>query len=335
MSFSPTVSAPSLADLLGPALPRVLADCRPHTGVPLVTERVSGGNVAHVFSVRGPADRVIIKIRREHFARIPSLRTDPALIGDERRLLELYHARVPGVFPRILAFHDDTHTMVLSDVFPDGRTYHQHLIERSATVGEMARLGRTLRRVHQATRDARLPQRQHRDPRFPTYLRDFALRCLGNPAVDAACAELAARPDRQLVLGDLAPKNISITETRLGLCDLDNAHHSWPLYDLAYFAGHLLIHHLTRPRDLPTLVTALLMGYQGKRTLTRPDAALAATVAAGVVLYRLGDGVVPYAHRQPAALADRYHERTRTLLDHGPFTLQDLVHAAQPGTVPA
>ncbi|MER6408991.1 aminoglycoside phosphotransferase family protein [Streptomyces viridosporus] len=335
MNASPTVSPPSLDDLLGQALPRVLADCRLHTGVPLVIERVSGGNVAHVFSVRGPASRVIIKIRREHFARIPSLRADPALIGAERRLLELYHAAAPGVFPRVLAFHDDTHAMVLSDVFPDGRTYHQHLLERSATVGEIARLGRTLRRIHQATRDARAPQRQALDPRFPAYQRDFALRSLGHPALDAACVEMADRPEGQLVLGDLAPKNISLTGARIGLCDLDNAHHGWPLYDLGYFAGHLLIHHLSRPHELPALVTALLMGYQGKRTLTRSDAALTATVAAGVVLYRLGNGVVPYSLGQPTALADRYRGRTRTLLDHGPLTLQDLVRAAQPGTVPA
>ncbi|WP_221354644.1 phosphotransferase family protein [Streptomyces beigongshangae] len=332
MSASPTVSPPSLADLLGQALTRVLADCRPHTGVPLVTERVSGGNVAHVFSVRGPAGRVIIKIRREHFARIPSLRADPALIGDERRLLALYHAAAPGVFPRVLAFHDDTHAMVLSDVFPDGRTYHQHLTERSATVREMARLGRALRRVHQATRDAHAPQRQHLDPRFPAYRRDFALRSLGHPALDAACAEMAGRPEHQLVLGDLAPKNISITDARIGLCDLDNAHHGWPLYDLGYFAGHLLIHHLNRPRELPALLTALLTGYDGERTLTRPDAALAATVAAGIVLYRLGDSVVPYSAGQPAALADRYRGRARALLDHGTLTLQDLVRAAQPKT---
>ncbi|WP_367435219.1 phosphotransferase enzyme family protein [Streptomyces celluloflavus] len=335
MISSTTAPLPSPSDLLGPALPRVLADCRPHTGTPLVIERASGGNVAHVFSVRGPAGRVIIKIRREYFARIPYLRTDPALIGDECRLLELYHAAAPDVFPRVLAFHDDAHAMVLSHVFPDGRTYHQHLIERSATAGEMARLGRTLRSVHQATRDARPPHRPVPDPRFPVYQRDFALRSPRHPALDAACAEMADHPDRQLILGDLAPKNISLTGVRIGLCDLDNAHHGWPLYDLGYFAAHLLIHHLTRPHELPALVTALLMGYQGKRPLTRQDATLAATVAAGVVLYRLGDSVVLYPLGQPAALVDRYHERTRTLLDHGPLTLKDLVRAAQPGTIPA
>jgi Ser/Thr protein kinase RdoA (MazF antagonist) len=224
--------------------------------------------------------------------------------------------------------------MVLSDVFPDGRTYHRHLIERSATTSEMMRLGRTLRRVHQATRDARRSQTSD-DPRFPAYQADFALRSPRHAALDAACAEMAGRPDRQLVLGDLAPKNISITDGQIGLCDLDNAHHGWPLYDLGYFAGHLLIHHLTRPHVLPALVAALLKGYQGTQALTRPDAVLTATVAAGVVLYRLGNGVVPYSLGQPTTLADRYLGRTRTLLDHGPLTLQDLVRAAQPGTVPA
>ncbi|MFJ3673402.1 phosphotransferase [Streptomyces sp. NPDC090106] len=325
---------PSLADLLGEDLPHILADCRPHTGVPLSVEHVSGGNVAHVFAVRGPAGRVIIKIRRERYARIPSLRADPALIGDEYRLLELYHSAAPGVFPRVLAFHDATHTMVLSDVFPDGRTYHQHLRERSATTGEMTRLGRTLRHIHRATRDARPPERKKLDPRFPLYQRDFALRSPRHPALDAACTEMAGRPERQLVLGDLAPKNISLTDARIGLCDLDNAHHGWPLYDLGYFTGHLLIHHLARPHELPTLVPALLTGYLDGQALTQPDAALTATVAAGAALYRLGHSIVPYALGQPAALAHRFRKRTLTLLDHGPLTLQDLIRAAQPGTAP-
>ncbi|MER5887797.1 aminoglycoside phosphotransferase family protein [Streptomyces sp. NPDC001941] len=332
MSAPTLPSLPTLEDLLGPDVPRVLADCLPHTGTPHTIERITGGNVAHVFAVRGPARRVIIKIRREHFARIPALRSDPALITRERHLLQHYHAAAPGILPRVLAFHPAAHTLVLSDVFPHQRTYHQHLQTHNATPAQMTRLGRALRRIHRAGHNIPLPQPQP-DPRFPLYQHDFALRSLSHPTVDAALAQMATRPGHQLIHGDLAPKNISITPARIGLCDLDNAHHGWPLYDIGYFTAHLLIHHLSQPAQLRALLTALLLAYQAGKPLTRADAELTATVAAAVVLYRLGTSTTPYPLDQPAPLTDHYRDQTHTLLDHGPVTFKDLLHAARTGTV--
>src|SRR5690606_24539578 len=113
-----STSLPALSTLLGDALPTVLADCLPRTGEGVTIERVTGGNVSHVFRVRGHLGKAIIKVRTDTFARIPQLHTDPALIADERRALDLYGTVAPGHFPQVLGFHDTLHTMVLSDVFP-------------------------------------------------------------------------------------------------------------------------------------------------------------------------------------------------------------------------
>ncbi|MFE4664595.1 phosphotransferase family protein [Streptomyces sp. NPDC056716] len=326
---APGRQPPSLPALLGPALGEVLGGCRRHTGPLRTVRRLTGGNVAHVFRLRGTHASVIVKIRRERFARIPQLRTEPALIADEHRALGVYTNAVPGVFPTVLAFHRDAHALVLTDVFPGGRNYQERLSRRPATVAEMTRLGRTLRTVHHATRHIGTQIRSQGDTWFREHTFDFCLRAAGHPALDRACEQMPAQRGQQLVLGDLAPKNLALTALHTTLCDLDNVHRGWPLFDLAYFTAHLLIHHLNRPRRLPGLVQALNAGYLGTTTLTCTEQHLAATVTAGVVLYRLANRLVPYPLNQPPRSVGRYRARVLGLLDAGTFTTHDLVQAAR------
>ncbi|WP_331744711.1 aminoglycoside phosphotransferase family protein (plasmid) [Streptomyces sp. NBC_01136] len=326
---SPVIPLPSLSDLLGPALPDLLTACRRHVGLITGTERVHGGNVSHVFRIRGDHTSVILKVRRDRYARIPTLRTDPTLIDDERRALEVYGRVEPSVLPQVLGFHDQAHAMILADVFPDGRSYHEHLAERPATPEEMTRLGRTLRRIHHATRDTDTDFRAHTEQWFRERSFLFCLRATSHDVLAQACEELAALPHQQLVLGDLAPKNLSLAAGTVALCDLDNVHRGWPLYDVAYFLAHLLIHHLSQPEHLRTLVPALLTAYfdaPPTQRLPAADALLMAKVVAGVVLYRL-DETVPYPLPVPAVLADRYRARVLRLLDTAAFTVQELVQA--------
>jgi hypothetical protein len=321
---------PDLAHLLGDALPAVLADCERQVGAISRVERAVGGNVSHVFRLHAANGSIIVKIRSDRFARIPTLTTDPTLIADERHALVIYGDRVPGVFPQVITFHPDAHAMILSDIFPDHRTYHEHLTDRAATVEEMGRLGRTLRRVHALTRDVAVQIRSQGDAWFREHTFDFCLRFTGHPVLTQACRDMAAHPVQQLVLGDLAPKNLSLAGGGVAICDLDNVHRGWPGYDLAYILAHLLLHHLRWPQPLPDLAAALLAGYHG-RPLRDPAGAeelLLATVTAGVLCYRLASTTVPYPLAGKPGLADQFHRRVLSLLDADAATVPELIRAA-------
>ncbi|MFD9562207.1 phosphotransferase [Streptomyces sp. NPDC059994] len=326
MTLSPLPPLPSLPMLLGQHQDAVLADCRSRTGDIRAIQRLTGGNVSHVFRAHGGRGTAIIKVRQDRFARIPSLETDPALIADERRALRLYADAAPGHFPHVLGFHRQAHAMVLTDVFSDGLNYHQHLARRPATPEEMTRLGRALRAIHQATRNIRTQIRSQGDAWFREHTFDYCLRAHGHETLNAACEQMAAQPGQQLILGDLAPKNMSLNGG-VALCDLDNVHRGWPLYDVGYVLAHLLIHHLACPDTLRTLVPALLRGYFGAEEPDETQTRLMATVTAGVILYRLAPSLVPYPLNQPAALTDRYRDRTRELLDSPPLTVPILLRA--------
>ncbi|MFD9007896.1 hypothetical protein [Streptomyces sp. NPDC059552] len=323
----PATALPTPAGLLGDALPGVLADCRAHVGPVTGISRLTGGNVSHVFRVEGPRGSVVLKVRTAVFARIPSLRTDPAYIADERRALDVYGALLPSMFPRVLAFHPQAHAMVMTDVFEDRRTYEDHLRERPATADELVRLGAAVRRIHEATAGVRVAIRSQGDVWFREHTFDFCLRGSGHPALERACEELRTQEPQQLVLGDLAPKNLSLAGGRVVLCDLDNVHLSRPVFDVGYLLAHLLIHHVPRPDHLPALAHTLLGAYGRGRPPGPREAALLAAVAAGVVLYRLDNVRVPYDLGLRAEQRAQLRETVIRLLDQGAFAPQELAVA--------
>ncbi|MFJ1936780.1 phosphotransferase family protein [Kitasatospora sp. NPDC088160] len=330
LSFTTDGTAPDLAAVLGSHLDRVLDACRPHTGRLAHVEACTGGNVSHVFRVHGEAGRVIVKVRGRQFAGIAHITTDPALIAVERRALALHHGLLPELFPEVLAFAPEAHAMVMTDVFPDGRTWREHLDERAATAEECTRLGRALARIHQAT--AGLPPLRDGDgdDRFRAeHAYGYCLRAAGHRALDEACRRLDALPGRQLVLGDACPKNLSLADGRTAFVDLDNVHTGAPLFDVGYLLAHLVLHHATRSAAQRWLAAAFLDAY----TLPAPGRPwqqddLLATVTAGVLLYRLEARAVPYPLSAPLETADQLRRRLRHLLDTGPFTVPDLLDAA-------
>ncbi|MFJ4741145.1 phosphotransferase family protein [Streptomyces sp. NPDC088775] len=330
LPFIPGRTAPGLGAVLGPHLHHVLAACRPHTGHPTSVEECTGGNVAHVLRVRGEAGNVIVKIRGHRFARIKHITTDPALIAVEHRALTLHHGLLPDLFPQALVFLPEAHAMVMTDVFPDGRPWREHLDKRAAIAEECTRLGTALTRIHHAT--AGLPPLRDGDGDDlfrAEHAYGYCLRSAGHRVLDEACRRLDALPGRQLVLGDACPKNLSLAAGRTAFVDLDNVHTGAPLFDLGYLLAHLVLHHITRPGLLHPLATAFLDAYTLPGT-ARPwrDDDLLAAVTAGVLLYRLEARTVPYPATAPPAAAGRQRHILRRLLDAGPFTVLDLLDAA-------
>ncbi|MYT82408.1 Phosphotransferase enzyme family protein [Streptomyces sp. MnatMP-M77] len=321
----------SLNALLGPHLRPVLAACRLHTGRPTLVEACTGGNVSHVFRVTGNRGSVIVKVRGRRFARLAHIATDPALIAVEHRALTLHHRLLPDLFPKVLAFLPAAHAMVMTDVFPDGRSWREHLDQRPATAEECTRLGTALSRVHHATTGLPPLRDGDGDDRFRAeHAYGYSLRAAEHRALDEACRHLDALPGQQLILGDTCPKNLSLASGRTAFVDLETVHTGAPLFDLGYLLAHLVLHHITRPEHLRPLATAFLDAHRlpGPPRPWRSDSLLA-TVAAGILLYRLEARTVPYPPTAPPGAAARLRRRVRQLLDDGPFTVQDVLEAAE------
>ncbi|MER5557082.1 phosphotransferase [Streptomyces sp. NPDC002506] len=138
----------------------------------------------------------------------------------------------------------------------------EHLGQRAATVEECTRLGTALTRIHHATTG--LPPLRDGDGDdlcSVEHAYGYCLRACGHHALDEACRRLEALPGRQLILGDVCPKNLSLAAGRTAFVDLDNVHTGAPLFDLAYLLAHLVLHHAARPEFLHALAAAFLDTY--------------------------------------------------------------------------
>ncbi|MFJ5229363.1 phosphotransferase [Kitasatospora sp. NPDC088391] len=326
---SAVLATPDLDQVLGPHLFPVLEKCRPHTGRLTHVEACTGGNVSHVHRVHGEEGSVVVKVRGYRFARMP-IATDPALIAFEHRALTLHHRLLPDLFPQVLAFLPDAHAMVLSDVFPDRRTWREHLDQRCATAEECTRLGTALARVHRATGGLPPLREGDGDDLFRAeHAYGHCLRAAGHRALDEACRRLDALPGRQLVLGDVCPKNLSLAEGRTAIVDLDNVHHGAPLFDVGYLLAHLVLHHLARPAHLQPLAAALLDAYTARAAGWWRGDDLLAAVTAGVLLYRLEARTVPYPPTAPPATAEKVRHGLLRLLGAQPFTVPELLETVR------
>ncbi|MGQ0777544.1 MAG: hypothetical protein ACT4NY_24565 [Pseudonocardiales bacterium] len=107
-----------------------------------------------------------------------------------------------------------------------------------------------------------------------------------------------------------------------------HVHRNAPRYDVAYLLAHVLLHHLRWPTHAPALTAALLDAYaNATREPTRhwADDPLMATVAAGVILYRLAAHITPYPPTASPVVREQYHGQVIRLLNTGRFTVPDLL----------
>ncbi|MEU0545076.1 phosphotransferase [Nocardia sp. NPDC005978] len=288
---------------------RLMTICAAHVGTECSVARIAGGNVSHVFRVTGGNSTAILKIRGSRFSGIPDQVTDPALIACEVRALSIYHGAAPNIFPEVLEFRPELNAMIMTDIFCDRMNYQDHLLQRPALPGELSRLGAALRTVHDATADAgaRVRPDLTDDQRFRDFSLEYVLERHGHPALLATSAALKRQPRQQLILGDLAPKNLSLAGGRVAMCDLDNVHLGYPMFDVGYLLAHIMLHHIDRPVDQRLLTTAFLDAYFGGSGISDDDYAIVGHVAAGTALYRLS-GTVPY----PAVVAPEFELRVRS-----------------------
>ncbi|WP_434444262.1 phosphotransferase family protein [Lentzea sp. E54] len=295
--------------------PALLDLCAPHVGGVQDVEELAGGNVSHVYRVRGPRGVVILKVRGSWFARIPDVPTDPALIGVERAALAVFGAAVPDVFPEVLEFDEERHALVLSEIFPAGGSFEDALRLGPATPAQARRLGEVLGDVHAATRSITTPIRPDGDLAFRDHQLWYCLESSGHPALLECSAHLKSLPDNDLVLGDVAPKNMSVSADRVAICDLDTVHRGSHWYDVTFVLAHLLLHHLRAPKAFRPLSAEFLAGYRSRNSLPELAASIRTRLVIGFCLYRLVNELVPYRLELNAAQRAAWRERFLVVLD--------------------
>jgi Ser/Thr protein kinase RdoA (MazF antagonist) len=100
---------------------------------------------------------------------------------------------------------------------------------------------------------------------------------------------------RQLILGDLSPKNIGVDNSgKVHICDLENVHIGNAVFDLGFLVGHFLIHTLRDADRASSLLESLLGGYSSVRFTMDTGGEILKRIVLGTILYRLDNQIIPY-----------------------------------------
>lgn len=277
------------------------------------------GGVAHqVFQIRSGDKRYYLKIRGDRFASVPEIICNPADIVLEYRALTAFHQVSPDNFPQVLAFDEDRHYLILSDAMPNGEKLENLFLEEKVTPLMLFNFGRTLSKIHTSSSSCRDSVRPGSDSGYYQTVLGHRFGYRHNSVLDEMVQTLSDLDNKQLILGDVAPKNIGVSDDgkRFIFFDLETAHQGDAIFDYAYFLGHILIHSLASADSASSNVNSYSQGY-GQHDF---DDLLIKRLALGTILYRLRS-VIPYPTQLDANRTVTVEKRIESLL---PYDLDQL-----------
>ncbi len=251
---------------------------------------VSNGVSHYVYKITTDKDNFFLKIRENHFSRLPEIAIRPEDIKSEYKALTIYESFMPNNFPQIVSFSDQKHYLITTDATFNGMLFQETLISGDAT-GEMVyNLGSTLKEIHTSTAAYTDDIREEGDSTHYDLKLLHRFEFAKNDGLDEVVEKLK-KQKKQLILGDPAPKNIGINNNGLLFIffDLEDAHQGNPIFDCGYLLGHILLHNLLDPKKASELADDYTSGYG----IEKFDEDMLKKIALGIVRYRLG-GKIPY-----------------------------------------
>lgn len=252
-----------------------------------------GGLLNHVWRVQTATGPVVVKYAPPHVASNPEIALDPSRINFEARALALFdvehgplqalagpHARPP----RLLARFDEDYALVMEDLgdppslegwLRDGGGsapltllggFIGSLHAVSALLGDHAEVSIMNNRGVQEVRFA-----VQYEPAVE-YLEIGGLsvgEAAGLGARARALGERFMTPGRCLVMGDLWPRSVMVSDGAVRVFDWEFCHWGRPAQDLGHLAAHLWM--LSHRAGVRSRWPAFLAGYVAHRELTEED----------------------------------------------------------------
>lgn len=219
---------------------------------------LDGGNLNHVWRLKGEERNLIIKIAPPHIASNPEMPLSSKRIQFEAKALKLFEQTnllsslaSDKIRPPHIQFYDhQNHLLVMEDIGPCA-----HLGEADLADGQYASLGQALGKFI-----AKLHSRTYKNGDLAARFNNIDIQKTRLHIQYRAAAEYAQKggiedvgsiqgrterlgkqllqPGKCLIMGDLWPPSILMDRTNIRLIDWEFAHFGNPLQDVGHFAAH-------------------------------------------------------------------------------------------------
>lgn len=260
-----------------------------HLGKIKTCTTVSGGLVHHVLRAVDVNDvEFYLKVRTTCYVGMPNIAADPTDIRHELKALRICTQVAPEFFPQIIASQVSNGLLLTSSVMVHEQRFLPQFLNSQLTPDAFRRCGSSLRRIHDQLQTVPYSIREDDDEEYYQNNLLYRIGYHNHPTLNKVIEKLKTEP-RQLIHGDLSPKNLGFAGNQLLICDLDTMHRGNRSFDIGFFLGHVLVHALESPLPLVACIRSFLSGYNNTY-----DEDLVQSIALGIMLYRLKNPVVPY-----------------------------------------
>lgn len=274
----------------------------------------TGGLVNYVYRVEGERGTLYLKVRKTEFSALPLLNSNPADIRYESKALDILSSAFPEVFPNQVAFYPKESMMVLSDAIGNGVRLDEAFRRGTFSEESSASLGSLVGRIHTKFRDADISIREDGDEEYHTKNLEYRLGYHKNHELDSLVSRLKQGP-RQLILGDLSPKNMGVgPDGKFTMWDLEIAHRGNPVFDVGFLAAHVVLHSRDGTEKPGRLLKALLDGYYSTADKVGVDGIDLKQIVLGIILFRMRNEVIPYMMEVAAEDRNRISDSASLLL---------------------
>lgn len=287
-------------------------------------EKVQGGLVHCIYRISTDTITLIVKIRGEHYSALPQISTNPSLIVYEKNALEVLSKIAPEIFPKLIGYISEKHLLILSDIMPNRKTLEANLNNHLIAGQDTYRLGQLLAVIHKKLAYIKKITRKD-DRRIYSQLLYYRLGYHSHPVLDQTIEYLNSMP-KQLILGDLSPKNIGVLENgAFTICDFENMHRGNTLSDIGFLGSSLLLHTIGNLSLAENLLRSFLKGYKSELDLNMDTIVLKRIVLA-IALYRLVNPVIPYALEVTELQRKQKDNSIRKLLNNERISWNQLIN---------
>lgn len=254
---------------------------------------VSGGLVHHVYKVTAAHAVYFLKVRGTKFAKMPTVESRPEDIEFEYRALQRFYKIAPQSFPEVIAYDRANSMILLSSIMTPDINLEFLLNNGVVNDAVIERIGKLVAKVHSELQNDKSVIRGENEAEYYENNLYYRLSSMGRKPLKDAVDRLRSHK-KQIIFGDLSPKNMAIDTNGVYICDLDAAHYGNVLFDAGFFAGHLLLHTFNQPDS--HITDAFVNTYLNNSDLhiQGEDEDLLARIMIGTCIYRLDNKVVPY-----------------------------------------
>ena len=248
------------------------------------------GTINFVYKLTGEKQNYYMKHRKDFCKNFPGIKIDPQDLAHEVNVLHVMHDAYPQNFPYVVFFDNSENFCVMTDVVQSGFDLADGFNNKKLLSEDFYALGKTVGALHFTLKNEHRCDRTN-DLEIYNLNLDYKF---GKNAHSAHIIDALNAEPKQMILGDLSPKNIGYNNSQFVFYDLEYSHQGNALYEAGFLISHIMLHY-SDDEELANHVDAFKNGYTSSNAEIDVHSALLNKVVLGTMLYRIDNPLSQYS----------------------------------------